>query len=227
MFYCNCFLSNAAGESSVADPEPGSVLFWPLDPGSGIEKNPDPGYGIRDEHPGSYFWVKNTSILWCGSGTGIRDLLNPGSGIRDGKYRIRDKLPGSATLGESDKHSMMYSRDNAQEVVSLRHSKITFITPHRKKRFTSFPSPAGMSQTKLPLGRNNSVMTSLFPPRESLVVTSRWGRETREPFFYGATATTNPLTRQRTVAWDFVGFKMTNSVPIYCKAVEWSKHVSG
>jgi hypothetical protein len=39
---------------------------------------------------------------------------------------------------------------------------------HRKKRFTSFPSPAGMSQTKLPLGRNNSVMTSLFPPRESL-----------------------------------------------------------
>jgi hypothetical protein len=40
---------------------------------------------------------------------------------------------------------------------------------HRKKRFTSFPSPAGMSLTKLPLGRNNSVLTSLFPPRESLV----------------------------------------------------------
>jgi hypothetical protein len=38
---------------------------------------------------------------------------------------------------------------------------------HRKKRFTSFPYPAGMSLTKLPLGRNNSVMTSLFPPRES------------------------------------------------------------
>jgi hypothetical protein len=42
-----------------------------------------------------------------------------------------------------------------------------------------------MSLTKLPLGRNNSVMTSLFPPRESLVVTSRLRRETREPFFYG------------------------------------------
>ncbi|MFN9901925.1 MAG: hypothetical protein ACK55Z_24715 [bacterium] len=28
-----------------------------------------------------------------------------------------------------------------------------------KKRFTSFPSPAGMSLTKLPPGRNNSVMT--------------------------------------------------------------------
>jgi hypothetical protein len=49
---------------------------------------------------------------------------------------------------------------------------------HRKKRFTSFPSPAGMSLTKLPLGRNNSVMTSLFPPRESLVVTSRLGTGT-------------------------------------------------
>ncbi len=34
---------------------------------------------------------------------------------------------------------------------------------HRKKRVTSFPSPAGMSLTKLPLGRNI----------------------TREPFFYG------------------------------------------
>ncbi len=36
---------------------------------------------------------------------------------------------------------------------------------HRKKRFTSFPSPAGMSLTKLPLGRNILVMTPLFPPR--------------------------------------------------------------
>ncbi len=52
---------------------------------------------------------------------------------------------------------------------------------HRKKRFTSFPSPAGMSLTKLPLGRNNSVMTSLFPPRESLVV----GTGNSLTFFYG------------------------------------------
>jgi hypothetical protein len=56
---------------------------------------------------------------------------------------------------------------------------------HRKKRFTSFPSPAGMSLTKLPLGRNNSVMTSLFPPRESLEVTSRLGTGNSRPFFYG------------------------------------------
>jgi hypothetical protein len=56
---------------------------------------------------------------------------------------------------------------------------------HRKKRFTSFPSPAGMSLTKLPLGRNNSVMTSLFPPRESLLVTSRLGKGNSRTFFYG------------------------------------------
>ncbi len=54
-----------------------------------------------------------------------------------------------------------------------------------KKRFTSFPSPAGMSLSKLPLGRNNSVMTSLFPPRESLVVTSRLGTGNSRSFFYG------------------------------------------
>jgi hypothetical protein len=57
---------------------------------------------------------------------------------------------------------------------------------HRKKRFTSFPSPAGMSLTKIPLSRNNSVMTSLFPPRESLVVTSRLGTGNSRTFFYGA-----------------------------------------
>ncbi len=55
---------------------------------------------------------------------------------------------------------------------------------HRKKRFTSFPSPAGMSPTKLPLGRNNSVMTSLFPPRESLVVTSRLETGNSRTFFF-------------------------------------------
>ncbi len=52
-----------------------------------------------------------------------------------------------------------------------------------KKGFKSFPSPAGMSLTKLPLGRNNSVMTSLFPPRESLVVTSRLGTGNSRTFF--------------------------------------------
>jgi hypothetical protein len=43
------------------------------------------------------------------------------------------------------------------------------MTVHRKKRFSIFPSPAGMSLTKLSLGGNNLYMTSLFPPRDSLV----------------------------------------------------------
>ncbi len=45
-----------------------------------------------------------------------------------------------------------------------------------------------MSLTKLPLGRNNSVMTSLFPPRESLVLTSRLGTGNLRTFFYGVSA---------------------------------------
>jgi hypothetical protein len=61
-------------------------------------------------------------------------------------------------------------------ITKLKYGK-RWVNLHRKKRFTSFPSPAGMSLTKLPLGRINSVMMSLFPPRESLVhvVTSRLG----------------------------------------------------
>jgi hypothetical protein len=43
----------------------------------------------------------------------------------------------------------------------------------------------GPSLNKLPLGRNNSVMTSLFPPRESLAVTSRLGTGNSRTFFYG------------------------------------------
>jgi len=38
-----------------------------------------------------------------------------------------------------------------------------------KKSLASFPSPAGMSLTKLSLGRNNDVIYKLFPARESLV----------------------------------------------------------
>jgi hypothetical protein len=36
--------------ASVADPEPGSSAF--LAPGTGMENSPDPGYEIRDKHPG-------------------------------------------------------------------------------------------------------------------------------------------------------------------------------
>ncbi len=75
-------------------------------------------------------------------------------------------------------------------VISLRsHCNLGYSNPsvgcpiHRKKRFMSFPSPGGMSLTKLPLGRNNSVLTSLFPPRESLIVTSRLGTGNSRTFF--------------------------------------------
>ena len=40
---------------------------------------------------------------------------------------------------------------------------------HCKKRLASFPSPAGMSLTKLSLAGNNDVIYKLFLPRESLV----------------------------------------------------------
>jgi hypothetical protein len=53
------------------------------------------------------------------------------------------------------------------------------------KKVHEFPVSTGMSITKLPLDRNNSVMTSLFPPRESLVGTSRLGKGNSRTFFYG------------------------------------------
>ncbi len=70
---------------------------------------------------------------------------------------------------------------------------------HRKKRFTSFRSPAGMSLTKLSLGRNNSVMTSLFPPRECLVVTYRLGTGNSRTFFLRCTH--QSLMRMLSMFW--------------------------
>ncbi len=63
-------------------------FFYPRIPGR--EKNSEPWSGIRNEHFWEFsisFMVKNTLILWCWSG--IRDLVNPGFGIRDEKNRIR------------------------------------------------------------------------------------------------------------------------------------------
>jgi hypothetical protein len=74
-------------------------------------------------------------------------------------------------------------------------------TSHRKKRFTRFPSPAGMSLTKLPLGRNNSVMTSLFPPKESLVVTSRLGTGNSRTFFLRCSHLIKLLFSTSTIAY--------------------------
>ncbi len=79
--------------------------------GSGIRCLFDPWIRDQDPYPGSgsrmnipdhtsenlgIFWVKNTQILWCGSGSGIRNLFYPGSGIE--KICTRDKHPGSARL---------------------------------------------------------------------------------------------------------------------------------
>ncbi len=94
-------------KSSVADPDSGSNALDPWirdpDPGSGMEENPDPGSGIRDEYPdlifenlASVFGVENTKTSLMQ--VPIRDLVNPGSWIRDGKSRIRDKHSGSATM---------------------------------------------------------------------------------------------------------------------------------
>jgi hypothetical protein len=56
--------------------------------GKKSDPDPRPGMNILDnisESLDTLFWVKNTS--------GIRDLLDPGSGIRDGKIWIRNNIP--------------------------------------------------------------------------------------------------------------------------------------
>jgi hypothetical protein len=67
----------------------------------------------------------------------------------------------------------------------IKKEKLKKIRAYGRTRFPSLPSPAGMSLIKLSHGRNNSVMTSLFPPRESFVVTSRLGAGNSRTFFYG------------------------------------------
>jgi hypothetical protein len=58
---------------------------------------------------------------------------------------------------------------------------------HRKRGFLIFPSPAGMSLTRLSLGGNNEVIKpyKLFPPTESLVSDIPAGDGNVEKLFYG------------------------------------------
>jgi hypothetical protein len=67
-------------ETSVADPDP--------DPGSDhISKSLENFFGLK--------------YLYCVCGSGIRELVDPGTGFRDGKKfgsGIQDKHPESATL---------------------------------------------------------------------------------------------------------------------------------
>jgi hypothetical protein len=81
--------------SSVADPDPGSGAFF-LSRDPGRVKNQDKGSGsgmnIPDhisESLATIFWVKNTYIFGCGSGSGIENFVSG----------IRDKHPGSAPQG--------------------------------------------------------------------------------------------------------------------------------
>ncbi len=78
---------------SVADPDPGSGTFWPLDPGSGIGNKSGSGSGmnntdhISESEKKIFGWKYLNSLMW------IRDpgWKKVGSGIRN-------KHPGSATL---------------------------------------------------------------------------------------------------------------------------------
>jgi hypothetical protein len=116
--------------SSVADPDPGSgfqCLFdpWILDPGYGMSRSqhPDPGSGIGDKQPGSYFlelrnhffFVKTLKFFDADPGSGIRNL---GSTIRDGdssdpgsgmeKSRIRDLGSGINILDSQHCYVWMF-----------------------------------------------------------------------------------------------------------------------
>jgi hypothetical protein len=80
---------------SVADPDPGSGIGCLFDPWirDGESQHPDPGYGIRDEQPGSYVLELRNHIFaflglkYLNSLMRIRDpgWRQFGSGIRDGK----------------------------------------------------------------------------------------------------------------------------------------------
>jgi hypothetical protein len=68
-----------------------------------------------------------------------------------------------------------------------------------------FPSPAGMSLTKLSLGGNNDGIYKLFPPRERLVSDIPAGDGNIEKLFYGVLYTTRLyiiqyLLKTRTIA---------------------------
>jgi hypothetical protein len=95
-----------------------------MDPGSGIEKIQTRDMGSGMNTPDLIFELKILQFFDADPepGSGILSTLDLGSGMENIGSEIKIRI-----RKESDKHSMMYSRDNAQEVVSLRHPKITFI----------------------------------------------------------------------------------------------------
>ncbi len=98
-------------------------------------------------------------------------------------------LPGAAPARGTD---FSHSAGNLHHQRLRPHTHVSVNIPlslHRKKRFSIFPSPAGISLTKLSLGGNNLYMTSLFLPRESLVsdIPAFLGTGISESFFYVVT----------------------------------------
>jgi hypothetical protein len=83
---------------SVADPDPGSGVLWPLDPESGIGKKSGSGSGIRiqDEQPKFYFRELRNHFFWLKYLNSLMRIRDPG--WKKFGSRIRNKHPGSATL---------------------------------------------------------------------------------------------------------------------------------
>ncbi len=84
--YCTISLTQCCG-SGIRGP------FWPLDPWSGMGKKSRSGSRVNIPDPISdsletIFWVKNTWILWCDSGSGIRNPFDLGSGMEKFVYGI-------------------------------------------------------------------------------------------------------------------------------------------
>ncbi len=84
---------------------------------------------------------------------------------------------------------------------------------HRKKRLATFPSPTGMSLTKLALGGNNLITPA---QGESGKWHPGWGRECRQPFFYSVDS------------WDFhtsdkLEFALVtlSASNVYCLRLSW------
>jgi hypothetical protein len=69
---------------------------------------------------------------------------------------------------------------------------------HRKKSFSIFPSPPGMSLTILSLGGNNDVKYKLCPPRESLVSDISAGDGNIEKLFFTVCILTKTIIKEQT-----------------------------
>ncbi len=151
----------------IQDPVP----FWPRDPGWKKIKT-----RILDEHPGSYFWeLRNNFLGWkylilCG----IRD---PESfwPIRDGKIRIRDKHPGSATLDTNDSFFLFAKvlESLAEEVEEVVATWSLFDPGSGMEKFGSgiiIPDPQHWSQT-IDLYLSVKVLESLAEEDDEVVAT--------------------------------------------------------